>query len=99
MVRFSRLILVVAALSAASPAHAATSRLVRTSLDGGVAQVAAPHAARVIRSTLEDASHADFPLEDASVRLIRVSLEDGEETYGPLAPPPRSERAVRTTLD
>ena len=71
----------------------------RTDLDSGQALVAPARAARIIRRTLDDSSHADFPLGDAGVRLIRVSLDEGHATHAPLVPGARAARPVRTSLD
>ena len=85
----------------------------RTSLEDGAsaAQVVAP---RRIRSTLDDASltatrtssesssHAAFPADGAakvSGRLIRLSLDDGQVTYGHLMQAPPPARRIRTSLD
>jgi len=89
----------VSLLCVSAPA-AATTRYVRTSLErDGVTHVH-PNAARVIRSSLDDASHADFPLDDApSRRLIRISLEDSSPPYGQLSPAAPKARRFRMTLD
>ncbi len=74
---------------------------VRTQLDDDGSAPRGPQPARVprrIRSTLDDASHAAFPL-DSEGRLIRVSLEDGDLRYGHLGPSPSRPRRVRTALD
>lgn len=92
-------LLLAALLLAAPSAQAGTNRFVRTDLDSGQAQVAPARAARIIRSTLDDSSHADFPRDDAGVRLIRVSLDEGHGAYAPLVSGSRAARPVRTSLD
>ena len=83
----------------ASPAALAATRpsYVRASLDDDAAPPAARQA-RHIRSTLDDPSHAAFPL-DAEGRLIRLTLDEGDQRYGRLAPANAQARRVRTTLD
>ena len=98
VVRLSFLALAILAVSVASPAHAGTGRLVRTSLDESRAEVAPPNQARLIRSSLDDPSHREFPLDEGGVRMIRVSLDDGN-AYAPLEPAARRERQLRTSLD
>jgi hypothetical protein len=70
----------------------------RTSLDDDAAHSSVAPGPRRIRSTLDDASHAAFPLDPVG-RLIRVSLDDGTITYGRLGPPLPQVRRVRTSLD
>lgn len=70
----------------------------RTALDDDDARVAGPREPRRIRSSLDDASHASFPLDSAG-RLIRVSLDDGGANYGHLIPVQSRARRVRTALD
>jgi hypothetical protein len=69
----------------------------RTALDDGSLPLE-PREPRRIRSTLDDPSHASFPL-DAGGRLIRVSLDEGVESYGHLNAAPTRARRVRTQLD
>ena len=75
---------------------------VRTQLDDDSPSTRGPQPPREprrIRSTLDDASHASFPL-DSEGRLIRLSLEDGDSRYGHIGPAPQSRpRRVRTELD
>lgn len=74
---------------------------VRTQLDDEGSAPRGPQPQREprrIRSTLDDASHAAFPL-DPEGRLIRVSLEDGDSRYGHLGPSQSRPRRVRTELD
>lgn len=78
-------------------AGSAVSPFVRTALDDD-APAAAPPAPRRIRSSLDDASHASFPL-DAEGRLIRLSLDEDGASYGHLTPLPSRARHVRTALD
>lgn len=86
----------------------------RTSLDDTSTAAPAP-VPRRIRSTLDDASptatrslgdslsHAAFPLEPGAAkltgRLIRLSLDDGQVSYGHLVLPQQQPRRIRTTLD
>lgn len=59
-----------------------------------------PREPRRIRNTLDDGSHAAFPLDTESEgRLIRVSLDDGDLRYGHLGPSQSRPRRVRTALD
>ncbi|HEX2876390.1 MAG TPA: hypothetical protein VHP33_34290 [Polyangiaceae bacterium] len=96
--------LALSALAASPRALAAPSGLpiyIRTQLDDDASPPPAaqpPREPRRIRITLDDASHASFPL-DPEGRLIRVSLEDGDLRYGHLAPSPSRTRRVRTELD
>ena len=76
---------------------------VRTSLDEdapGPSQVREP---RRFRTSLDDVSHASFPVDtaafDSAGRLIRVSLDDGGAPYGHLSPGQSQARRYRTTLD
>lgn len=96
--RLASLVLAVSAVCVVAPAHAGTGRLVRTSLDESRAEVAPPQSARIIRSTLDDPSHRDFPLDAPGVRRIRVSLDE-TNAYAPLEPAARRERQLRTSLD
>jgi len=97
-VRLASLVLAVSAVCAGPPPHAGTGRLVRKSLDESRAEVAPPNAARIIRSTLDDPSHRDFPLDEPGVRMIRVSLDE-TNAHAPLEPAARRERQLRTSLD
>ena len=96
--------LALSALGASQHAWAAPSALpiyVRTELDDDASAPRGPQPQREprrIRSTLDDASHAAFPL-DPEGRLIRVSLEDGDLRYGHLGPSQSRPRRVRTELD
>lgn len=81
-------------------AGSSTSPYLRTALDDDAPAVG-PRPPRRIRSSLDDASHASFPL-DTEGRLIRVSLDDEGARYGHLTPvPSRTSRArhVRIALD
>ncbi|MDF3071997.1 MAG: hypothetical protein K0R38_7598 [Polyangiaceae bacterium] len=92
------LALAVSVLGAASPGSAGTGRLVRLSLDDERAELAPPKSARIIRSSLDDPSHREFPLEEPVVRLIRISLDESN-ACAPLEPSARRERQLRTSLD
>jgi len=86
----------------------------RTSLDDAAPAAPAPGPRR-IRSTLDDAgpiatrslgdspSHVTFPPEAGATklpgRLIRLSLDDGQVSYGHLVLAQRQPRRIRTTLD
>lgn len=114
MVLFVRWFLVLPLLVAvATPAHAAnrtTAPYLRTSLDEAMPPTASP---RVIRSSLDEPrrhvsldegpSHAVFPLEEGAARgtgrLIRLSLDDGQVTYGRLVLAQPRARHIRTSLD
>lgn len=98
VVRLASLALAISATCVASSAAAGTGRLVRTSLDEPGAEVAPPHGARIIRRTLDDASHREFPLDSTGERRIRVSLDE-TNAYAPLQPAARRERQLRTSLD
>lgn len=87
-------------LCVAAPAAATTTRYVRTSLEQDGVSHAQPNAARLIRNSLDDASHADFPADDTdNGRRIRISLEDGSAPYGQLSPAAPKARRFRMTLD
>jgi hypothetical protein len=96
--------LALSVLGASPRALAAPSNMpiyVRTQLDDEASPPRGPQPQREprrIRSTLDDASHAAFPL-DPEGRLIRVSLDDGELRYGHLGPSQSRPRRVRTELD
>lgn len=91
-----------------------TPPYLRTSLDDAAAAAPAPGPRR-IRSSLDDASttatrslgdgssRAAFPLEASgnklTGRLIRLSLDDGQVSYGHLVLAQRQPRRIRTTLD
>ena len=91
--------LALLALSASPAALAATlaPSYLRASLDDD-AEAPAARQPRRIRSTLDDPSHAAFPL-DAEGRLIRLTLDEGGRSYGRLAPAKAQARRVRMTLD
>jgi hypothetical protein len=96
--------LALSVLGASPHALAAPSGMptyIRTQLDDDASAPRGPQPQREprrIRSTLDDASHAAFPL-DTEGRLIRVSLDDGELRYGHLGPSQSRPRRVRTELD
>ncbi len=76
---------------------------VRTSLDEDAPAPNNVREPRRFRTSLDDVSHASFPLETAAIdsagRLIRVSLDDGGARYGHLSPAQSQARRYRTTLD
>ena len=75
----------------------------RTSLDEQPPASPSGREPRRFRTTLDDASHASFPLDtarlDSAGRLIRISLDDGVALYGHLSPMQSQARRYRTTLD
>jgi hypothetical protein len=72
-------------------------RYLRTGL-GDDAIPLASSGPRRIRTTLDDTSHAAFPVDDEG-RLIRITLDDGAISYGRLGDGPLPARRVRTALD
>ena len=69
----------------------------RTALDDTTPPLE-PLQPRRIRSTLDDPSHLSFPLEVGG-RLIRVSLDEGVDSYGHLNAATVHPRRLRTQLD
>lgn len=87
-------------LDDAAPTPAApTPRRIRSSLDDGSAS-GVPTA---FEAPVADPSHAEFPRDEGVVqvagRLIRLSLDDGQVTYGRLALAQPASRRIRTSLD
>jgi hypothetical protein len=85
-------------LDDSTPAPAATApRRIRSSLD----DAASARATIALPGT--SAAHAEFPLEKSGAkvagRLIRLSLDDGQATYGHLALAQPASRRIRTSLD
>jgi hypothetical protein len=102
-------LLLLAVSRPAAAASRTTPPYLRTSLDDA-APVAPPSQPRRIRSSLDDLSvtatlgsagspsHIVFPLEVAG-RLIRLSLDEGQVSYGHLVLARPQPRRIRTTLD
>lgn len=76
---------------------------VRTSIDEDPPTPTRVREPRRLRTSLDDARHASFPLDttaiDAAGRLIRICLDDGGTRYGHLSPAQSQVRRYRTTLD
>lgn len=99
-VRSHGLWLALSLLGVSPCAQAATTAVppyLRTALDEATPPLE-PREPRRIRSNLDDPSHVSFPL-DVEGRLIRVSLDDGVDSYGHLNAAPARPRRVRTQLD
>jgi hypothetical protein len=92
---------------AALGAEERAPRRIRGSLDDDPAGVPSTLEPRRIRSSLDDvapSSRASFPLDDgvplsSTVRLIRLTLEDGRGVYGFLGTRAEPPRRLRLTLD
>jgi hypothetical protein len=85
--------------TAPAPAAAAPApRRIRSSLDD-----AGSVPLRALERPSQSAGHAEFPLEKsvakAAGRLIRLSLDDGQATYGHLVLAQPASRRIRTSLD
>jgi hypothetical protein len=98
--------LAVSALCATPQAQAAgvtAPSYLRTSLDEDAPAPSGAREPRRFRTSLDDVSHASFPLDNARIdpagRLIRISLDDGSVRYGHLSPAQAQARRYRTTLD
>ncbi len=96
-------ILLAASAFCVTPPALATGVGVRTSLDEDAPAPSYVREPRRFRTSLDDVSHASFPLDTAAVgsagRLIRISLEDSGARYGHLGPTQSQARRYRTTLD
>lgn len=86
--------------SSPAPAAPAPRRRIRSTLDDAGATPATRTAVELPRA---DASHAEFPLDKSVAktpgRLIRLSLDDGQATYGHLTLAQPAARRIRTSLD
>jgi hypothetical protein len=87
-------------LDDSAPAPAATApapRRIRSSLDDTTS------ARATVELPITSAGHAEFPLETGGAkvagRLIRLSLDDGQATYGHLVLAQPASRRIRTSLD
>lgn len=97
LVRPHGLWLALSLLGVSPCALAGVPPYLRTALDDASPPLE-PREPRRIRSTLDDPSHLSFPL-DVEGRLIRVSLDEGVDSYGHLNAAPAHPRRVRTQLD